>query len=118
MNFSYIAFFISLLSGRVLGKNSKLNQYLGIEDWYSHSTYLLLIYLQNSSKADVNIISHSSPPLNTCHKIDKKTKVLYLVTGDGAAGGRFACMFCTVWILLRSGGELWCTNKRIIRLPS
>jgi hypothetical protein len=88
MYFCYIALVMTLFSIRVLGKNSKINQYASIEDWYIRSTFLLLIfvYSQQLVKKNVNIISHASPMEYQCHAIDKKTKALYLVTGDGAWG--------------------------------
>ncbi|KAE9367203.1 hypothetical protein N431DRAFT_495501 [Stipitochalara longipes BDJ] len=73
MKYSYTIFLSTLLGGGVLAANSKLNQYASISDCQS----------------DVNIISHSSPVLDTCHTIDSRTGALFLVTGGGASGAKF-----------------------------
>ncbi|KAN0096583.1 hypothetical protein V8E51_015388 [Hyaloscypha variabilis] len=73
MKYSYTIFLSTLLGGGVFAANSKLNQYATISD------------CQN----DVNIISHSSPVIDTCHTVDSRTGALFLVTGGGAAGAIF-----------------------------
>ncbi|KAE9365783.1 hypothetical protein N431DRAFT_472378 [Stipitochalara longipes BDJ] len=73
MKCSYTIFLSTLLGGGVLAANSKLNQYASLSDCQS----------------DSNIISHSSPVLDTCHAVDSRTGALFLVTGGGASGALF-----------------------------
>lgn len=54
------------------------------------------------SKNDKNIISHAAPPVGSCHKVDEKTRVVYLVRGGGAAGADFEGVFCRFVIFFLS----------------
>ncbi|PVI01590.1 hypothetical protein DM02DRAFT_654329 [Periconia macrospinosa] len=70
MKGSYAIVLTFLLGQGVLAANPKLNQYASIDD----------------CKNDRNIISHASPSLWSCHKVDGRTQAVYLVVGDGDAG--------------------------------
>ena len=90
MKCSYPLFLSSILGGGAFAANSKLNQYASISDWYVDETcFGQFNYWWSHSEADVNIISHASPPEESCHSVDSRTGALYLVTGSGAAGAVF-----------------------------
>ena len=66
-------FLLAPFLGAALAANSKINQYASMDDCNN----------------DRNIISHASPSESSCHKIDSRTKAMYLVVGSGAAAADF-----------------------------